>query len=135
MKRLAVLLLALLYLAAGAGFTMRTHYCMGEQVSTSISHPIQEAGNHHCPYCGMEQKGHKGCCHDELKFFKCCTDQVPAEMPQLSLTSPAACTSTAFQDFRNGDFIPTTAAPAPLRPKAGFAEGPPLYLRLQRLLI
>src|SRR5438067_2026619 len=32
MKRVLVSLLAILYLAAGVGFTMREHYCMGDRI-------------------------------------------------------------------------------------------------------
>ncbi|MBS1616129.1 MAG: hypothetical protein JST06_08450 [Bacteroidetes bacterium] len=127
MKRLAVFLLALLYLASGAGFTLRTHYCMGQPVSARISHSARDAGSHRCPYCGMEKNGHKGCCHDELKFFKCCSDQVPAEMPTLPAPALAAIIPAAFPVPPH--FIDFEAYELALaRTSSKFSDGPPRYL-------
>ena len=135
MKRLLVLLLAVLYLAAGAGFTLREHYCMGERVGAELNHPAQAPGSHRCTHCGMEKKSQDGCCKDEVKILKCCPDQVVAEMPvlhalvlaaQLPSVEPLIASPAAFAS------VAENTAPAHGPP---LAEGLPRYLRLRRLLI
>jgi hypothetical protein len=47
MKRLLVVILSLVYLAASSGFTLRQHYCMGELIGTAIDHPAKSSDTHH----------------------------------------------------------------------------------------
>jgi hypothetical protein len=134
MKRLLVFVLAVLYLAAGAGFTLREHYCMGERVGAELSHPAQRADGHRCARCGMDKKANDGCCKDDVKILKCCPDQTVAEMPvlhapvllALAPVAPLIPASAAFREAAE------EAAPVHGPP---LSEGPPRYLRLRRLLI
>jgi hypothetical protein len=65
MKRIAVGILALLYLAVSSGVVLEVHYCMGKMAGVELYGGHQEQ----CGKCGMkERKG--GCCSDQLKVYK-----------------------------------------------------------------
>lgn len=70
MKRIASILLMLLYLVPSIGVTVSKHYCGGKVTSVSFS-PIKMG--HKCP-CGSK-KMKKGCCKDEAAFFKLSDEQ------------------------------------------------------------
>jgi hypothetical protein len=67
MKKLFVFLLAFLYIGSSCDASVYLHYCMGKQVSVSLS--PGKSGN--CQRCGMKKsaKG-MGCCKDEQKTIK-----------------------------------------------------------------
>lgn len=66
MKKIAVILLLLIYGSATMGATIHMHYCMNEFVGWSLWHGKK---NNECGKCGMkEKKG--GCCKDEHKQVK-----------------------------------------------------------------
>jgi hypothetical protein len=73
MKRVAALILFLIYLFPSTGATLHYRYCMGEMVDLSFW------GNNEkdCGKCGMEMKGpeNNGCCNDEQKWVKLADDQ------------------------------------------------------------
>lgn len=78
MKRILVILLALLYLGVGTGFSLRQHFCMGEHVSSAIDHPLNTSDSHKCSRCGMEkQNSDNGCCEDKIVVLKASPDQLP----------------------------------------------------------
>jgi len=66
MKKFIATILAILYIGTSMGATIHLHYCMDKLVGWSFA----TAGKSNCGKCGMEKKGHKGCCHDESKFVK-----------------------------------------------------------------
>ena len=98
MKRLLVVLLSIVYLAAGSGFTLRQHYCMGQLIGTAIDHPAQNSDSHHCTRCGMEKKSNddNGCCKDKVKTFKASPDQLPVKALQAPVMMLAAMLPVAF---------------------------------------
>jgi hypothetical protein len=63
MKRLLVILLALIYITTTSGIVISTHYCMGEVADVAFGQ--KEADT--CGTCGMDNKG---CCHDDLDVIK-----------------------------------------------------------------
>jgi hypothetical protein len=75
MKKFFVTILAFAYLSSSTGTTVNLHYCMGKLMSWDLSH-TQTAK---CGSCGMEKKGHKGCCKDEQKIIKVDKDQKTSE--------------------------------------------------------
>jgi len=77
MKKIAVVILALLYLATSTGANLNLHYCMGELADWGLG----ENKSKTCGFCGMEKGDEKdnGCCKDEQKFIKNDTDQKVVE--------------------------------------------------------
>ena len=77
MKKFAVVILALLYLATSTGANLNLHYCMGQLADWGIG----ENKSKTCGFCGMEKGDEKdnGCCKDEQKFIKNDTDQKVVE--------------------------------------------------------
>ncbi|NCI50663.1 hypothetical protein GWC95_12065 [Sediminibacterium roseum] len=65
MKRPAVFLLALIYLALSSGVVMNIHYCMGKISSVKLQ--TWTPGS--C-VCGKKAKSKSGCCKTELKVVK-----------------------------------------------------------------
>lgn len=67
LKKLATILLLILYTTGTIGATVHMHYCMGKLVSWGITNTTKAA----CGKCGMKQKTEqKGCCKDEHKTIK-----------------------------------------------------------------
>jgi len=66
MKRVALILLSVLYLGLSSGFTMHFHYCMGQLVKWGVAEQKQER----CGYCGKTKQAKKSCCKDDYKQVK-----------------------------------------------------------------
>jgi len=67
MKKILAIATACMYLAITSGLVLQIHYCMGEQIGSTVQ--FAEAANTTCDKCGM-QNGKNKCCHDEVKFLK-----------------------------------------------------------------
>ena len=65
MKKVFVLLMAVLYLTVSSGLAVELHHCMGEIKDCSLA----ASNSNKCSSCGMT-KGSNKCCKDELKFIK-----------------------------------------------------------------
>lgn len=138
MKRVLTALLAVLYLVAGAGFTLRQHYCMGEHIGTVLAHPAESADSHRCDRCGMEKKSNSdnGCCKDQFKTVKSAADHNTA--PGFHFDAPAWAAilpePLALYDEPAGLLtqVQQPAAPAHGPPDD---SGPPRYLRLRCIRI
>jgi hypothetical protein len=63
MKKVAVAILALLYLTASSGIAMTIHYCMGKVSSVDLY-----SNSERCGKCGMKKAN--GCCEDKFKIIK-----------------------------------------------------------------
>jgi len=120
MKRVVVLLIAVLYLAVSSGFTIHTHYCMGKVVGVSLTEPSKDADR--CDLCGMVKKpaGKKGCCHDEHKVVKSSSDQQIAKYFSFQATDLFATTRPEYGVAQKGG--PVVAALQAAAP----THGPPL---------
>ena len=96
MKKIAVILLLIIYGSATIGATAHLHYCMDEFVGWSLFH---EKDNK-CGKCGMKEKGKDGCCKDEHKNLKLKTDHHKAYAFQFInlVTTPGLIESVI--DFR-----------------------------------
>lgn len=71
MKKLAVILLLLLYGSVTIGATVHLHYCMNHIVSWSFWHSEDAK----CSKCGMKEKV-GGCCKEEHKQIRIQSDQL-----------------------------------------------------------
>ena len=71
LKKIAVILLILIYGSATMGATVHLHYCMNEFVGWSLFH----SKNDTCGKCGMKEKDKGGCCKDEHLQYKLKVDQ------------------------------------------------------------
>ena len=90
MKKIAVVLLLLVYAGATTGATIHLHYCMNQFVGSSLWHSGKDSK---CGKCGMKDKK-GGCCKDEHKQAK-----LTAEHQK---TTPAQ----QFQLFENAGLVP-----------------------------
>jgi hypothetical protein len=75
MKKVFIAILAVLYLGTSMGATIQLHFCMNKFAGWEIWH----TNNSKCSKCGMEKKGHGGCCKDEFKQIKNTNDQKVSE--------------------------------------------------------
>ena len=66
MKKVAATIFLLIYFVTTSGATIQLHYCMDKLVGWSLVSKEKPK----CAKCGMEKKGHKGCCHDESKLIR-----------------------------------------------------------------
>lgn len=125
MKKLLVIILALVHLSASAGVTLHMHYCMGKMDNWGFT--SNESGN--CGKCGMKKSvKKKACCKDEQKFVKNNADQKAAETAfQLMQVQSVALPVSEFT-------IPLMHIPA-VAEENPFSHGPPpglgsaVYLR------
>lgn len=98
MKKIAVILLLLIYGTATMGATIHMHYCMNELVGWSLWHGEKD---NECGRCGMkEKKG--GCCKDEHKQIKLKTEHQKGATAQYIqfLDVPALVTPIADYSFK-----------------------------------
>ncbi|HWK07266.1 MAG TPA: hypothetical protein VNS58_26725 [Puia sp.] len=72
MKKLASILLIILYATTSSGASFHFHFCMGKFQGIGFAAPAKQT----CDKCGMNKKGNgNGCCSDVVKTFKAPTDQ------------------------------------------------------------
>ena len=77
LKKLAIILTSILYLAMSAGLVVSAHYCMGDLEDISLGHDTAEK----CADCGMDNNG---CCHDDVKVFRITDAHGPASGSAIS---------------------------------------------------
>jgi hypothetical protein len=65
MKRSAVAILAIIYIAISSGVVVNIHYCMGKMSSAKL-----QAWTASSCGCGKKMESKKGCCKTELKIVK-----------------------------------------------------------------
>jgi hypothetical protein len=73
LKKLAISLIALFYLAVSSGLAMNIHYCMGKISSVTFEH-VADHSDGSCNKCGMS-KTENHCCTVEVQFVKLTDDQ------------------------------------------------------------
>lgn len=86
MKKTALALLVLVYLAFTAGVVISQHYCMGRMDSIRLGTSTSEF----CGQCGMHRSDAVGCCHDEITIYKILDDQLSSptyKIPTLFLSA------------------------------------------------
>lgn len=124
MRKITVIILALLYITASSGATMHLHYCMGKLIDWSLS---ENSKGQKCSNCGMEKVLHKGCCKDEHKQLKV-DDQKPvgANLSIVHLTSTAVI-STFFE--LASVYVPSIIEQNPLTNAPPREQSVPLFIR------
>ena len=95
MKKIVTTILLLVYMVTSSGATIQLHYCMDRLVGWSLS----ATGTSTCVKCGMEKKGHKGCCHDEDKTIKVDRDQKASDT-FLNVLVPTVALDKSPLDYR-----------------------------------
>jgi hypothetical protein len=97
MKKIAVVILALLYIITTTGANLNMHYCMGELADWGFGSNKSKT----CGFCGMEKGDEKdnGCCKDELKFIKNENDQKFVESANYTLKIPAVAQLPVYIGF------------------------------------
>ncbi|PZR27340.1 MAG: hypothetical protein DI535_10970 [Citrobacter freundii] len=115
MRKLAVILLMLCYLAFSSGIVINSHYCMNRLASTQLFATVEKE----CGKCGMHITDSHGCCRDEVKMVKMDDDhkvspsvtadfallKIPVQVPSEFISTPSF--NIPFQEF-------TDAQPPPL---------------------
>ena len=73
MKKVFVVIFALIYMTTSVGASFHIHYCMGELADWGWGHNTSKT----CNSCGMKKSDEKyaGCCEDQYQFLKNDTDQ------------------------------------------------------------
>jgi hypothetical protein len=93
MKKIAALILLLLYFSVSTGVLVNIHYCMGSL--RSIDFTISKGDT--CSRCGMKNK--TGCCHEDCKIIKLGVDQ---QMAKAITNNFALCTWSGTSLFQRG---------------------------------
>ena len=95
MKKIAIILVLLVYTATTMGATIHLHYCMDKFVGWSLWHTDKD---NKCGRCGMTEKK-DGCCKDEHKQIKIETDHHKSTATHYLQLSPTPGIVTPFVDF------------------------------------
>jgi hypothetical protein len=132
-KRILVVLLALLYLGAGLGFSLRQHFCMGQHIGTAIDHPLDHSDKHSCSRCGMEKKnGDNGCCQDKIIVIKASQDQLPgAHITVPDGLTAAVLPAPLYLPAVNSSFKSLSGQVFDIPDPPGSPGAPPRFLRLR----
>ncbi len=104
MKKLAVSILLICYLAVSSGVIINFHYCMNRLASTELFAFEDER----CGKCGMHTDESNGCCRDEVKIVKIVDDQ------KLTIAFSYAHLSLDAISQKPSDFIVTSFYNVPL---------------------
>ena len=95
MKKIAVILILLVYGSTTIGATVHLHYCMNEFVGWSLWHKGKE---NECGKCGMkEKKG--GCCKDEHRHVQLKVDHQKSSVAYHITLTEATSITTPFLTF------------------------------------
>jgi hypothetical protein len=118
MKKIAVVILAFLYIITTTGANINLHYCMGELADWGLGSNESKT----CGFCGMEKGDEKdnGCCKDELKFIKNDNDQKFVESATYTLKIPAVALLPVYTAF-------TCIQSASVKEQNAVSHAPPRY--------
>jgi hypothetical protein len=94
MKKFAISIVLVCYLAVTCGFMVNAHYCMDQLASVHLFNDSPET----CGQCGMEIHKSDGCCRDEENIIKLQQDQNKLAVSNYDIPAPvfAAITTTTF---------------------------------------
>ena len=105
MRKLSVLILAILYISISTGATVHVHYCMGKLAGWGFGQDDSKT----CGKCGMpKHEKDNGCCKDKHKFIKSNTDQKITESAFQSIQLKAFFLPSSLFDISNIDFHSVT---------------------------
>ena len=102
MKKLLIIIIAMLYISTSTGAVIHMHYCMGKLSDWGLWH--NEADK--CSECGMEKNSNQdnNCCKDEHKYIKNTADQKVSEtnlqfIQLFSIALHVSYIDTPFEEF------------------------------------
>jgi hypothetical protein len=109
-KRIAVTILALVYLSTSAGASLDIHYCMGKMVSAHLAFSPKQ----YCSKCGMKIAG--GCCKDEFRSLKITDSHQPVfalqhQISERSISRPESIFQVRFFNTGNTVFSKNNSPP------------------------
>lgn len=132
MKKISVVILALVYFATSTGATLSMHYCMGKLADWELGQNKSKT----CAFCGMEKgdENDNGCCKDEQKFIKNNTDQKFVESANHALKFPAVSELPIYPSFT---FIHSVSVKErnPVSHAPPRCKGLPIFIRNKTFLI
>jgi hypothetical protein len=100
LKRITIILTAVLYLAMSTGMVLSAHYCMGDLADISLGHDTAEK----CADCGMDNNG---CCHDDVKVFRLTDAHGPSSgMAMIKMVSLPAILPKTLTRVELAAYIP-----------------------------
>lgn len=104
MKKIAVVILAFLYIITTTGANLNLHYCMGELADWGLGSSKSKT----CGFCGMEKgdENDNGCCKDEQKFVKNDADQKFVELATFTLKLPVVAELPVYPASAYIQFVP-----------------------------
>jgi hypothetical protein len=86
MKKLSVVILAVVYLAVSSGIVISQHFCMNRLDSVQW---FAAGTPDECGRCGMSMEEAHGCCHDQVDLVKLQNDQQQAFATLFNFSAPA----------------------------------------------
>lgn len=102
LKKLAVVILALLYVTTSSGASFHLHYCMNELVGWSL----EAADSDPCPYCDMPKESNdSGCCKDVENEVKIQDSHKAVAQVVEQFSAPAA----TLESFYINSTVPSLA--------------------------
>jgi hypothetical protein len=115
MKKLLIIIIAMLYISTSTGAVIHMHFCMGKLSDWGLWHNDSD----NCSKCGMEKNSSQNnkCCKDEQKYIKNTADQKVREtnlqfIQILSSALPVPFIETTFKEFSSvTEENPRTNAP------------------------
>jgi hypothetical protein len=132
MKKIAVVILALLYIITTTGANLNMHYCMGELADWGFGSSKSKT----CGFCGMEKGDEKdnGCCKDEQKFVKNDADQKFVDTSSERIKVTTAAQPPAFTEVP-ADFFSSNLEQNPVSNAPPRSKGQALYKLYNSFLI
>ena len=132
MKKISVIILALVYISTSTGAMLHMHYCMGKLADWDLGHNKSKV----CSKCGMEKSDEKdnGCCKDEHKFLKNDTDQKTAEAGFQLMQYVAVSLPVVFIEIPSTNF-PSVTEENPISHAPPRSGGVAVYIRNNVFLI
>lgn len=124
MKKIAVVILAFLYIITTTGANLNMHYCMGELADWGFGSDKSKT----CGFCGMEKgdENDNGCCKDEQKFVKNDADQKFVDTSSERIKVITAAQIPAFTEVP-ADFFTSNLEQNPVSNAPPRSKGLALY--------
>jgi len=101
-RKIIVVILALVYISSSTGAMLHLHYCMGKIVDWDLGQKKSKI----CSGCGMKKddRANNRCCKDEHKFIKNVTDQKITESGFQLIRLISEVFPTSFDEILHNNF-------------------------------
>ncbi len=125
MKKFAVSILAVFYLAITTGVIVNKHFCMNRLDSWQLYGTVSDE----CGRCGMPTGEVHGCCHDEVQVVKLHADQQPSSQIIFHIQAPVAMEAPGIFLYRLPQLAPGTGLPHFLNHSPPLLTSQDIYLK------